>query len=67
MTQTLKVRVIEEITETQEIEVEAPDDLDINDQDALHDFLEEAYVQGAYNELTKYVAINERDFGLMKP
>jgi hypothetical protein len=60
----IKVRVLEEISETTVIELDIPHDLDLNDREAVNDFLEEEFVEGRYVKVEKACefAIDERSF-----
>jgi len=67
MPRTLRVSVREEITERSTIEVAIPDHLDIADQEALNEFLEEVWTGATDREYievknTKELAINDRVF-----
>jgi hypothetical protein len=61
---TIRVTVREEVTERQTIEVDIDPDLDLDDVDAVHAVLEEAWTGGGYREVpnSKEVSVDERDW-----
>ena len=61
---TIRVTVVEELTERTTIDIEVEDDFDLEDQDGLKDFFENAFTEGAYREApnTKEYNIEERHF-----
>jgi hypothetical protein len=64
MPRTIRVSVREDVTERQTLDFEIPDELDVNDTDALQEYFEEAFIEGSYREVpnTKDLAIEERVF-----
>jgi hypothetical protein len=47
MTRTLNVKCYEEIEEITHMQMKIPDDLDLDDPDAVQEFLEEQFCQGS--------------------
>lgn len=67
MSRTIKVKVIEEITETRIIEIEVADGVDLADEDVRRELFENAYVEGDYRTVDgeTSIAVTERDFTLL--
>lgn len=64
MNRIIRATVREEVLERETLDFEVPDDLDIEDEDALQAYLEMAFVEGSYRVVpnTKELAIEERAF-----
>ena len=64
----ITARVVERITESKTIEVEAPPGLDLEDGDAVQKFLEEAFISCQYHDVegSSDVTVHEREIAVLE-